>query len=228
MNPVIEWYESPEAWVEGEDIKRLGKWAFLALRDLIVKRKSELTSFEHLFQSALNNKVSLTRRQQKAMEYADEAIRLGLTETTYVAQKLGINRHSAFKLLNRAHDRMIFITYQSNIKMETFHDSTGIYSDTPPKIELDNDEIFRIQAGLKYDCPCSGLNPKCKGTANGRFGLCYPCSKTYGANKEERLMNGYEWVQAMVADIKAQAYKDAEKILFERQHMINLDISDIA
>lgn len=69
------------------------------------------TAILNILQSAMQGfEKSLTKRQQQAAEAYDEAIHLGITPSTHVAAKLGINRHSAYKLIQRAN-------------LETFHES---------------------------------------------------------------------------------------------------------
>lgn len=216
------WYEYPERWVDAVDIQLRGKASVDILRDMIVKRNTEYSRFKKLFLRAMSNAITLLPRQQIVIDLANQARQMGITETTYIAENLGINRHSAYKALKRAEDRLIIITYQNDEKMETYGDS--IPFDDESRIEIEKRDIKRVYAGMIIDCPGNGANLTCLGSARVRYGLCSECAQEYGRHQEDRP----EWLQKLVRLVQRQMWSEAKDIVFRRKYGTNLDITEVA
>ncbi len=222
------WYEMPESWVDAIDIEEMGKGAIALLQDMIVSRPVEFGRFKKLFYRAMTNHITLLPRQRTVLNLAEEAKRLGLTETTYISDKLGINRFSAYKALRRAEDRLIVMNYQNESKMETYDMSSSIYTEQPA-IKLSDSKTNTIAASLKFDCPTQPDNPKyCTGTASGQYGICYACSEKYGKNKADRHTKGYGWVNEIVAMARKEAVNDAKHQQLNSAGFLNIDVSEVA
>ena len=208
------WYELPEKWLDADDIDKRGKWAIEILKDMIVNRHVEYSRFRKLFFRSLTNPIVLLPRQQQALDLATYARLHGLTETTYISEQLSINRHSAYKLLKRAEERFCIIAWRDGEKMETFDDSVALYHEGGVKIELSRADIMKEFAGLSVTCPTQPCNTNCYGVANARYGLCSSCKDLYGTIQEER----DEWVQALVRDVRREAYAQAKQNVFMRKY----------
>jgi len=230
MNVTVNstWYDSPEHWVDGTDIDKMGRRAVEVLRDLIVNRHTEYNRFKYLFLRSLKNGIHLTRRQQQAIDLAIEARTLGITESTYIAEKLGIHRTNAYQLLRRADERMYFITYQNEIKIATFDDSMAIHSEhnTRTTIDIPNDDIDNVVSGRYVDCPTKPYVDECQGRAPARFGLCRTCYETY--NNKKWYPDGMpEWVKELANSVRREARQEAREYLFRQRYGVDIDISDI-
>ena len=224
INP--QWYELPNAWVDAIDIEEQGKQAIHLLRDMIVKRPTEYSRFKKLFYRAMNNKITLLPRQELVLSLAIEAKLLGITETTYVSEKLGINRFSAYKALKRAEERAIVINYQSELKMETFDQSMAIDS-ISTGVEIPMSEI---DSKIYYDttaCPTMPYNNSCTGTAYVRFGLCPKCHEHFKDKK--RYPDGIpDWVVFYRNSIRIEARKEARHALALEKYGTNIDVHEVA
>jgi hypothetical protein len=113
---------------------------------------------------------SLTKRQQAAAEAYDEAIHLGITPSTHVAAKLGINRHSAYKLIQRANletfHEFVHYIYRSVYQMDD-------WSPTPQQVKA----MMKARARI---CAYCGGN-----TRDGSLPLCFECHSKLGSLREE-------------------------------------------
>lgn len=221
----MTWWHDPEKFVDAVDIEKHGGGAVQLLRDLIVKRTTEYDKISQLFFDALSKPITLLPRQQTAIQLADEAKLLGITETSYISQKLGINRHSAYKLLRRAEDRLLIITFQSNKKMETYSDSVAFIDDT--RMKVSKQDIFKRVKNRRVSCPTQPFNAdKCDGDCFAHFGICRPCLLTF--DDLSRYPDGRpDWVQLLINTTRKEAREQA------RQEIINmrlnpLDIHDVA
>lgn len=214
-----QWWMMPDSFVDALDIEKLGKGAIELLRDMVVSRPTEFGRLRKLFLRSLKRPITLLPRQEKAIVLANEARQLGFTETVYVADKLGINRHSAYKLLQRAEQRLLIAEIQNGLstKMETSDDNMGIYSDTQAKIDIDASQIDKIYGGLMVDCAV------CQKRCRAKYAICHECATTYGKTQDEREY----WLQELIKDIKRVARQDAKQIYFDQRYGVNMDVSEV-
>ena len=224
-----DWWRYADGFVDLYDVQTLFRRASILFRDLTVERDSvEFFVLDGLYQDSLAITREVTPVQQEALVLAEEADTLGITPATYIAQRRGQTVQSALRLLKRAtmNALIVRVQYESSDGMVQYDDSTTIYNNDSRNIAINKTELGRIKRGLKYACPCQGYNPSCDGWTTGQWGICYSCSKLYGATKEDRLPR-YDWVQKLVELTLAQSYKDAERIYFERHYMVNQDVSEL-
>ena len=216
---IENWYDQPTGYVDPIDIEEHGKHAITLLKDLIVIRTVEMSVLRRLFFRALKKPIHLLPSQEITFKLAQEAKHLNITESTYIAQQLGISRIAAWKRLETLNTRLAVIEYQFSTKTLTYDDNSCIYNEQSP-IKQDDTTTDRIAAGLTFDCPTQPYTRehfktvKCTGTASGRFGICHACSGIYGKNKAERTARGYSWVNDLVASVKEEARNDAKNMQF--------------
>ena len=223
MEAIHQWYEIPDSWVDAVDIDEMGKKAIELLRDMIVKRPTEYGRFKMLFLRAMSNKLTLLPRQQKVLELAQEAKRLGVTETTYISDKLGINRFSAYKALRRAEDRFIVLNYQNGTKMETYDNNMAIRSEDVKKFELPMSDIDNMIKHQLVACPTYKYYDGCSGTAYVRLGLCPECHEHF-----KNMRGGEpEWVTYLRNEMRVEARKEARHALFVRKYGVDFDVSEV-
>lgn len=216
------WYEIPERWVDAVDIQMRGKASVDVLQDLIVKRSTEYGRFKKLFFRAMSNKMTLLPRQQQAIDLANEAKALGITESTYISEKLGIQRQPALRLLKRAEERLTIITYQNDEKMVPFDRQQAIYDDT--RLQVTQDEIDNVLRGRWVTCLTQAENEDhCKGHARAYFGICRPCYETF-TNKRYYPDGMPEWVEFLIRDNRKEQREQARQdIINRRTKRINID-----
>ena len=206
----------PQHFVDFDDFEKRGKDAVQILRDLIVARPTEFDTLKRMFYRAIRS-YGLTWKQAEALHHARVARDLGQTESVYVASRMGINRHSAWKLLSRAEQSVSIETLINNPKMETFTNNLGIYSDTRTKIDITAATVDKVTGGMLVDCVVCGK--QCR----GKHCVCYACSKAYGSTKEERP----HWLNEAVKMAKAEARLEAKAKIFRETYGINQDVSDL-
>jgi hypothetical protein len=129
------------------------------------------TAILNILQTAMQGfDKSLTKRQQAAAEAYDEAIHLGITPSTHVAAKLGINRHSAYKLIQRANletfHEFVHYIYRSVYQMDD-------WSPTPQQVKA------MMKARARTCAYCGG------NTRDGSLPLCFGCHSKLGSLREE-------------------------------------------
>lgn len=192
------WYLNPLKWVDDDDLFDVTgaltmHRAIDVLKDKLVHRPAdEATMTRGLMRSAKAH--GLTRKQQSAVDLAREAMVAGQTATLYVAEKLNINRFSAYKLLKRADAKI-------QPKMETFAPKFDIYSKA--RVKIAESDIQRVLAGMKVDCAGCGEKP-----APARTCLCYGCLKKYGMDGERPAITA-GWLDKMIRITRHDARKRA-------------------
>lgn len=220
----MEWYHDPERYVDAVDIEKHGKGAIELLRDLIVNRHTEYSKLADMWFDALGKPVRLIDSQQETFRLAREAQQLGLTESLYIAQQLGISQRAAQYRLKTLDNRMKIITFQSSQKTFVYGDSIPFFSESSASVQLDKNEIKRAYAGMMIDCPTHGANPSCLGIARVQYGLCSECASVYGRHQDARPL----WLQEDIKLLQRQAWSEAKETVFRRHHVLNLDITEVA
>jgi len=149
------------------------------------------TAILNILQSALQGfDKSLTKRQQQAAEAYDEAIHLGITPSAHVAATLGINRHSAYKLIKRSN-------------LETFHGFVDYMYSSVYQIDEWSPSPKQVQAMMKSKprtCAYCGVQP----STNGAMPLCFKCHSLIGMNEREwdNLTRG--WLPAEIKRLRSE------------------------
>lgn len=193
------WYLNPLKWVDEFDLFDLDgslnkQRAIDILKDKHVSRPSDDSVMARgIFNSTYA--AGLTRKQQSAVDLAREAMVAGQTATVYVAEQLGINRHSAYKLLQRADARL------PQPKMET----SGLNFDriSNARSRISEQAIQRVIAGMKVECAGCGERP-----APARTALCHECIRQYGI-EGERPERTVAWLDPMIRLARQEARKRA-------------------
>lgn len=221
---MISWND-PETYVDAVDIEKRGRGAVELLKDLIVKRETEYEKLSSMFLKSLKRPIQLLPRQQQAIDLANQAKALGITETIYISEQLDINRHSAYKLLRRAEDRLLIITYQSNTKMETYEHEQAIYSDA--RLRVSQHDIDRVVRGRTITCLTQPQNiDSCNGRASAYYGICRPCYETF-TNTRYYPDGIPEWVQKMV-NMNRKEQRDLARDYIQDIRLNPMDIHDVA
>lgn len=129
------------------------------------------TAILNILQSAMQGfEKSLTKRQQQAAEAYDEAIHLDINPSMHVAAKLGINRHSAYKLIQRAN-------------LETFHEIEAYIYRSVYQMDGWSPTPKQITAMMKSrPRTCAYCGGK---TYDGSVPLCFECHSRLGSLREE-------------------------------------------
>lgn len=166
------WHRNPYKWVDDEDLflgtreaKQRG-YRFFASLNLF--RPTEYAALVRLFHRALSgyDVERLTPRQTQAVLLAHEARLQNKTPSTYVANKLQINRHSAYKLLKRA----------DLSKMETSEGVSPLYSEGVHALTIlpTREDIKSARPVVKRDCCICGVK-----TPDGTKALCWDCHSRF-------------------------------------------------
>lgn len=176
----LNWYDDKSRWLDPDDYfispqdnrYRPTTAGLASLKDHIVDREqTEYAVFKAGVYAACG-KASLTRRQQEAVALAREAMRLNITPSTYVSAVLGINRHSAYKLLTRVDSRL----ENSNLaKMETSSKTIHMISRTRDKSPS---RIRKQMAAQSVVCAALGTEA-CQEVAHIRYCICASCAERY-------------------------------------------------
>lgn len=194
------WWMNPYKWVDEADYwdgDRLTiRRAVDVLTDTLVERPTDKDVMVRGIRRAVGS-GKMTHRQESAVEIARQAAALGQTATTAVAAALGINRHSAWKLLSRADGRA------APPKMETSRKIFAI-----DDVRVSERDIQRIMATMRVDCAACG-RPGC----STRYALCRSCFDTYGP-AGERGERTARWLDPLISMTRATARKEA----IERLH----------
>ena len=213
------WYKNPYRWLDDEDLGPDEKRrAYTFFRDMLVNRETEFQALFNLFLKArwyINTGMkALTTRQEQAVEYAIEAMRMGKNEARYVAMKLGVHLSNAYRLLERA-DYKAKIANFSRIVESISRESATI--SWRPKPEL----IQRKMASMSRQCACSGTQG-CKGKTRGDYALCWSCMQKHGLRGEWE-DNGVAWILPEAQRIQTQHRRDAINELYEDFHAGRID-----
>lgn len=202
---VRKWWLNPYKFVDVEDILTQKRRAKVFFYDLLVNRPTEFRALIVLFMIAYNNldedQVLLTERQEQAVVLARQAMVSGQPPVKYVSTGLGVTKQAASQILKRAGFRL---------EMFTFEDLFAVYDSGEHSIEWIPTErqIQAQKAKMSRECAASGT-PGCKGTTRGQFALCLPCSKHYGAIREQ-------WVKPRTNEPLAWLLEEARRI--DKQH----------
>ena len=190
------WYLNAMKWIDEDDLlygKREARRKVREFfRDLLVNRPTETHALISLALRALRGYdiSKLLKRQMEALFYAQEAKELGLTETTYISEKLGIHRQSAWELLKRIDAKIltsdVFDTYTSNGRTRF-----------PDRI------VKRTMKGKPRICAYCGLT-----TPDGSKPLCGDCHRgirlnqwSLSADNEARILN---WLEPEIERIRQE------------------------
>lgn len=192
------WWHDPYRWVDETDILvggelRVGK-AVAALTDTLVVRPTDRAVMAAGVIGAVRT-AGLTRRQSAALEVAREAGEQAATMA--VARALGINRHSAYKLLQRAG------AITPKRKMETSTRNFAIaYS-----ASVSETDVQRVLGGMYVECVACG-----KKGCRPRYCLCRDCWELYGS-PDKRTEMTRRWLDPLISMARSQARKDAIEML---------------
>lgn len=200
------WYDNPLRWVDESDLFDLSghltiHTAIDTLKDKLVHRATDdAVMVRGLFRSV--KAQGLTRKQQSAVDLAREAMTLDVTPTMYVAEKLGIHRSNAWRLLRNADARL-------QPKSATFERKFDIYNKSIAPTITEKD-IQRTLQSMKVECAGCG-----KRLAPARTCLCHPCIVEYGLDGERPAQS--EWLDKMVRITR----QDARKRAIERLMLVD-------
>lgn len=203
------WWLNPYKWVDEGDLVvggelRLGR-AIAVLTDTMVMRPTDQTVMVNGVAVAVKT-AGLTRRQSAALEVARLAV--NQTATIAVAKALDINRHSAYKLLQRAgaitpNREQRTSTGTRTVKMETSERKFAIgYS-----ASVSETDIQRVLGGMYVACVACG-----KKGCRPRYCLCRECWELYGS-PDKRAEVTRRWLDPLISMARSQARKDAIEML---------------
>lgn len=168
-------FKNPFRFIEISDVLEDPHKASVFFADLLVHRPTEFSAFMHLYMIASHNldlnRVNLTNRQSEAITLARQAMQQNLHPTRYVASKLHVSPRSVQRLLKRASMRAESEMVAIGSEVHT----SNISSRWKPT-------RAQIQAQIaKTPRECAA----CSKSIQGRFTLCYECSKRFGFTREE-------------------------------------------
>lgn len=213
------WHSLLLKWVDAADIDirengdvYLAVSAYDLLRDMLENRPTEIGCFLPLVHNALGRfrreQRALTRRQEQAIEAAEEAAAKGLNAARYVSELLDIGDRAARSLLQRARER------QSEAKM--FLSCGNLHKVSRGKSALPSEaQIRRKMAHYRLTCPGKDWYPECEGHAYGDRLLCWPCYNRWGFEGERP-----EWLAYLIRDARKEAYRWA------MDSLVTIQVSD--
>lgn len=185
------WWLSVLKWVDADDLDTGAAHAFLM--DLLVSRPTEFSVFLNLFAKAFmrsTTRETLTVRQELALDYAEEAVRLKLNAARYVAGRMGIAAVSAYQLLKRAREN----------EAKIHNSASNPYTTNRGSIHLPSEaDIQRKMAERRCKCPGHGANEECESWTRGDRELCFSCYRKYGFEGERPA-----WLEFLTADLRRE------------------------
>ncbi len=212
------WYKNPFRWLDDEDLvfgyKHAHEKARAFLASFLVNRPTEFKALIRLMVRAFNGYdfERLTNRQALAVLYAREAQEMAKTATVHVAALLGINRHSAWKLLQRAY----------RAKMETsgekfdYIDREYVSSWIPTEKQIQ----AKMRSKPRICAHCGGVTP------DGSKSLCFKCHFDLRTDRPDTWSSlTREWLQPEIRRI-AQEHRVWAKNALYLGHYGTVNVSD--
>jgi hypothetical protein len=205
------WYKNQYAFIDPADLpdeaKRQGYQFF---RDVLVNRPTEFQALFKLFLAARRGfdtvHKAFTTRQERAVAYAIEALRMGKLATRYVAEKLGIGIRAAQRLLKRADYEAKMFAFGRYVQSVSKDVAQNLWTPKP-------EHIKRQMAAMPRICAGSGTEG-CHGHTRGDYALCWSCLQKYGLRGEWE-DSGVSWLLPEARRIEAEHRKAAINALYE-------------
>lgn len=214
------WYNHVSGFVDETDIDEYKSFAYTVLIDPLF-RATDFTAMKNLFRRALRHSLTLTAKQELALQYEQEALQHNVHErdiSKYVAERLGNHHDNARRLLNRAHMRETLIYYTKNVVKAsnniTINKDIKMYH--KPTRDLD-----KILFQTWVDCPTLPYYDGCTGKARAYNGLCVECHKHF--KDKRKYPDGVpQWVDAIRISVR-----DEHRLqLQENYGTVNADLSN--